>query len=444
MLAVLLLWDPVFNWSISLAGHLAAFFIAAMICQTLLYRARPQAASLTQFYAWMSLGGVLGGIFAAIIAPQIFNSVLEYPLLIVAAFALRPDVRASFKAVWRKEVLLVLGTAIVAGAAYFIMEARSADAGLKFYATVAIVATAALPFLVRRPVRLLGFATVLVLVTGIFPPGQDIVYRGRSFFGVYKVLAADSGTYHLFFHGTTTHGAEQMLANGKPLTGIPEPLAYYHRGGGLGEAIEKVRATRPLHRAAVVGLGIGALSCYVRPGENWTFYELDPLVVRIARNRNLFRSFSMCAANSPVVIGDARLTLHKSAPGLDLLVMDAFTSDSVPVHLLTKEAFALYRAKLSPHGIIVFHVSNRNLELSDVVAQSAAANGMVTALHPSVARSTDLPYRFASEVVIVAQSPADLASLHLGRDWNSLPPRGEIWTDDYSDVLGALLKRLAN
>ena len=233
-----------------------------------------------------------------------------------------------------------------------------------------------------------------------------------------------------------------MFVNGKPLTGKPEPLAYYHRNGALAGAIEAVRAARGLDRVAVVGLGIGALSCYARPHENWTYYELDPLVVKLARDKTLFRSFDSCGKAMPVILGDARLTLHGAKPGLDLLVLDAFTSDSVPVHLLTREAFALYRSKLGPHGIIVFHISNRNLELSDVVAASAAANGMVTMVHPFSHSPTSLPYRFPSEVAVVARSPADLRKLHLGPDWRIRTPSGRTWTDDYSDVLDALIARL--
>ena len=441
VLAVLLFWDPVLNWSLSLVFHLAVFFVAAMVCHTLLYRARPEAAGLTEFYVWMSLGGVIGGIFAALVAPVIFDSVLEYPLLVLAAFALRPDLGKVPLKTWRGDLLFVAFVSLALAAAYFVTQARDPALGLEFYAAAAIAVTAALPFLLRKPAMLLGGAAMLFLVTGIVPPGQDILYRGRSFFGVYKVLDSQHGAYHLFFHGTTAHGAERMIdADGKPARGKPEPLAYYYRGGALGNAIEAARGFHPLHRVSVVGLGIGAMSCYREQGESWTFYELDPLVVRIARDTALFRSFTTCAPNAPVVLGDARLTLAGSKGGNDLLLLDAFTSDSVPVHLLTREAFALYKAKLAGHGVVVFHISNRNLELAQVVAASAAANGMATLIHDGYAQD-NASQKLASEVAVVARSPADLAALKLGPGWKPVRPVARMWTDDYSNILGALLAR---
>lgn len=443
LLAVLLFWDPVLNWGLSLFGHLAAFFVAAMVCQTLLYQRRPDAGNLTEFYVWMSFGGVLGGIFAALIAPAIFNTILEYPLLMLAAFAVRPDLRGVAAKTWLTEISFVAVAAVVITIAYAMSEAHHAGSGLPIYATAVIASAALLPFLPRKPVIVLSLAAILFAVTGFFPPGQNIVYRGRSFFGVYKVLDQDG--YHLFFHGTTAHGAEQVHdAKGRALTGTPDPLAYYYRGGALGNAVEAARAVHSLHRVAAVGLGIGSMSCYRRPGEDWTFYELDPLVVRIAQDRSLFRSLAVCAPGVPVVVGDARLTLKSAPADTDVLILDAFTSDSVPVHLLTREAFALYKSKLSPHGVIVFHISNRNLELADVVAASAAANGMVSAVHYAQTKATR-SRKFSPEVVVVARSNADRAALKLGRDWTPAKPQPgfRTWTDDYSNILGVLLRRLA-
>ena len=444
--AVLLFWPAVINWGVALLGHLAAFFVAAMICQALLFRSRPPAAALTEFYAWMSFGGVLGGIFTALLAPYIFDTVLEYPLLVLSAFAVRPDAWAALRSSWRKDSAFLLIVLALIVAAYFAAIAIRADLGPKYYATAAVAAVVLLPFLVRAPLRFLGIAAMLFLVTGLMPPGQDTVYRGRSFFGVYKVLSKDEGTYHLLYHGTTSHGAEQMLgSDGKPLRGRPEPMINFYRGSAFTQVIDAKHFTSGLHRVGVVGLGIGELSCYRRAGEAWTYYELDPLDLVVARNRKLFRTLSMCAADVPVVIGDARLTLRDAPPGFDLLVLDAFTSDSIPVHLLTREAFALYRTKLSPHGILLVHISNRNLDLSEVVAGSARANGMVAAMHHARAADNHPPYRLASEVAVVARSAGDLAALHLGPAWTPLSPRpgAETWTDDYSDILGALLRRLA-
>jgi len=442
--AVLLFWPASINWGVALLGHLAAFFAAAMICQALLFRSRPPAAALTEFYAWMSLGGVLGGIFTAIVAPFLFDTVLEYPLLVLGAFAVRPDVRAAFAATLKKDAAFVVIVTAVAVAANFAAVSIRADLGPRFYATAAVAGVAALPFLVRMPLRLLGIAAVLLLATSLFPPGQDTIYRGRSFFGVYKVLAVDGGAFHLLFHGTTSHGAEMMRdAHGKPLRGKPEPIINFFRGSAFTEVFDAKRASTGLRRVGIVGLGIGELSCYRHPGESWTYYELDPLDLVVAGNRKLFRTLGVCAPGVPVVVGDARLTLRHAEPGFDLLVLDAFTSDSVPVHLLTREAFAMYATKLSAHGILLVHISNRNLDLSQVVAASAAANGMTAAMHGARAADNRPPYRLASEVAVVAQSQGDMAALHLGPGWRPLEPEPGMatWSDDYSDILGALLRR---
>lgn len=441
----LLLWGPALSWSVSLLAHLAAFFVAAMICHTMLFRRRPDPARLTEFYVWMSLGGVLGGIFAALVAPAIFNTVLEYPILLVAAFAMRPDLRGLAAKMWLSSIRRVLAASAALVVIYIAVKLYNPVWAWKFYALAIIAAAVILAISIRRPVFALSLAAVLFALTCAFPPGQNIIYRGRSFFGVYKVLSENNGDYHLLVHGTTTHGVEQMRdASGASPAGTPAPLSYYYRGGALGNAVEAARGVRVFRRVAAVGLGIGALSCYRHANEHWTFYELDPLVERIARNTALFRSRSACASNSPVVLGDARLTLKDVPRGVDLLILDAFTSDSVPVHLLTREAFALYKSKLSPHGIIVFHISNRNLELSDVVSASAQANGMFVALHK--AHFASPPHTVAPEVAVVAQNRSDLAALKLDANWKSLQaPQGfRTWTDDYSNILGVLLQRLGS
>jgi spermidine synthase len=227
------------------------------------------------------------------------------------------------------------------------------------------------------------------------------------------------------------------------LTSRPEPLAYYYRGGPFFEAIDAMRTREggTIPRVALVGLGIGALTCYRQPRENWTIYELDPLIVDIAHNRSLFRSVSTCAPNVHTVIGDGRLTLRAAKPGIDLLMLDIFSSDSVPLHMLTGEAFALYRARLSAHGMIAFNISNKNMELADAVTASAAANGMVTAVKvaPTPAAHT---LRLRAEIAVVTRSLADMKALKLGPGWRIVEPKSRVWTDDYSDMLSAILAKI--
>jgi hypothetical protein len=270
----------------------------------------------------------------------------------------------------------------------------------------------------------------------------------RSFYGVYKVVDLPPGKYRALFHGTIVHGAEQIRGDdGKPFRGRPQPLTYYYIGGPFDQGIQAVRARAGgmLARVALVGQGVGSLTCERKPGEAWTIYELDPMVAAIARDPSLFRFMTVCAPDTEVVLGDGRLTLRSAKPGMDLLLLDTFSSDAVPLHMLTREAFALYKSRLGPHGVILMNISNRNMQLRDAVAASAAANGMVTAVkrdHRQLDSAHDL--RFQSEIVLVAQSEADLQGLKLGPDWPAVRPSAgtKVWTDDYSNVLDAILANM--
>ncbi|MEJ0028235.1 MAG: hypothetical protein WDN01_19595 [Rhizomicrobium sp.] len=439
LLIVLLLWTGHIGWGLAICGHLAAFFVAAMVCQAELYRRRPAPAQITSFYVWMSLGGVLGGAFAALLAPQIFTTVLEYPLLAVAALLVRPNMWTTPRAAWLKDgaFVLVLGAAVAVP--FLFLEQRAA------YFAVAVMALAVLTaFQGAHPARLIGLAALLFAVTDLYDISQSAVYRGRSFYAVYRAVDIDGGKYRVLYQGTVAHGGEQIRDDrGRALTARPEPLTYYYRGGSYAGAIEAVRARAGgrLARVALVGLGMGALSCESAPGERWTFYELDPMSDTIARDRSLFRSFSTCAPGAATVIGDGRLTLRETAPGIDLLLLDMFSSDAVPTHMLTREAFALYRARLSPHGAIVVNISNKNVRLAEVVAAAAAENGMIT-----VVRRDPVPtphtLHLQAEIGLVARSAEDLKALKLGPGWRVVMPAQRAWSDDYSDIFRAMLAKL--
>ena len=444
VLAVLFLWTAQLNWEISLAGHLAGFFVAAMVCQTELYRRRPAQQSLTQFYVWMSLGGVVGGIFAALIAPRIFSTILEYPLLVLASLLIRPDVWRTPRAVWIKDLVLVACIGIAFALAVLLIASPTA------IFVLAVMATAiGMAFQGGAPARLIGLAALLLAATHFYDPTQNVVMHKRSFYGVYKVVDVPPGKFRVLYHGTIVHGGEQIREdNGNPFRARPQPLTYYYVGGPLDEGILAVRARAGgmLARAGVVGLGVGSLSCERRTGEAWTFYELDPLIAAIAHDRSLFRFMSACAPNAPVVLGDGRLTLRNAKPGMDLLVLDTFSSDAVPLHMLTREAFALYKSRLGAHGVLVINISNRNMELADAVAASAAANGMVTALNldRKQAGTSRETLRFKAEIALVARSDAELKALKLGPDWHVIRPAADtpVWTDDYSNVLDAILTKI--
>jgi hypothetical protein len=294
------------------------------------------------------------------------------------------------------------------------------------------------------------FALVVLALTLTRFQADDAgtLYAARSFFGVHEVVALNEGRYHVLMNGTTLHGAQQMLdANGKPLSGKPEPITYYHQSGGMGQAISAVRAAKggPLS-VAVIGLGTGSLACAATPGETWKFFEIDPIIVDLAKNPDNFSFISQCMPGLEPVIGDARLTIAQETDGLyDLIIVDAYSSDAVPVHLATAEAMAIYKRKLTPNGAVVMHITNRHLDLSDVVVGIADANGMASWVSHSKSDRND-EFIFRSSVVISARDKENVGPIATSENWVSTPPRRDlaVWTDDYSNIVGAFWRGLQN
>jgi spermidine synthase len=288
----------------------------------------------------------------------------------------------------------------------------------------------------------------LFLLVSLYTPGQGTVYQARSFYGVHRVVDIADGRFRLLFHGTTAHGGEQLLADdGSKISDRPSPLTYYYRGGPYSQAIDAARARAGgyLPRVGLIGLGAGISTCHRLEREAWDLYELDPLVIRIARNATLFRAVTACAPDAAIIAGDARLTLQKAKPGYDLLVVDAFTSDAIPVHLLTREAVALYKQKLGPNGVITFNISNRNLELPSVVAASAAANNLVTIVKRDGAKlDVQKSLKLNAEIAMVARSWDDFGTLKDDPSWKRMEatPGQSVWTDDYASIVSALVRKV--
>jgi hypothetical protein len=295
----------------------------------------------------------------------------------------------------------------------------------------------------QRPVRFFGLVILSFAVTALWRPGIAPIETARSFFGVHKVAEIKGGTARLLYHGTTVHGAQRLRNDdGTPVEGAPAPLTYYYFGGPFAEAISAARAVRgSLDRVAVVGLGTGSLACHRKGRERWTFFEIDPEVIRIARDPRRFEFLSKCAPDVPVVAGDARLTLDASTDHYDLIVLDAFSSDTVPVHLLTREAVAGYVSKLTPHGVIVLHISNRHLDLAFVVANVAQSLGLAAFLREDDGAGDFLTtLKGNARLVVLARDRADAGSI--AANWAPLPPdrSSALWTDDYSNILGVMLR----
>jgi spermidine synthase len=267
---------------------------------------------------------------------------------------------------------------------------------------------------------------------------HNVIARERSFFGVYTVKRDPAG-YHLLVHGTTLHGAQRIDAQR-----WREPLTYYHRDGPLGQLFNALGA-RP-RAIGVVGLGVGTVACYRRPGQRWTFYEIDPLIERIARDERYFHYLAECAPDAEIRSGDARLTLQGAPPAAyDLLILDAFSSDAIPMHLITREALALYLDKLAPGGVIAWHVSNRHLDLAPVIGDLAADAGVVAWLQADQpSRAEVAEYRSPSLWIALARRPEHLVPLAGDPRWTRLQGRPDArpWTDDFSNLVGALRWRL--
>jgi hypothetical protein len=431
--------------AVGLGVHLAAFFCAALMCHRALYSARPQPRALTLFYFSMSLGGALGGLFAGLIAPMIFSSIAEYPLLLVAALACRPGAWAAVRSTPPRAGLGLLAAivAILLAGHALLASTGSTDFALK----VAFGGLGALALLVWRngaAAAAVGLAMAMQLTA--LPSLDTAAESYRSFFGVNRVMEVRGGQFRVLVHGTTVHGAIRIrMPDGAPSLGAPKPATYYLPDGPLGDAIAAARATHgTLRHIAVVGLGAGALACHARAGEPITFYEIDPIVARLASDPSRFRYLADCAPQAKLVIGDARLTLAAQTETSDVIVIDAFSSDAIPVHLLTREAIALYLSKLDDHGLLAMHISNDRMEFSGLIARAAADLGLVAYIRRDTNVSPGDPdMRMASAAVILARRQADLGPLRDRSDWRKIEPDPgmRVWTDDYSSILTAIIAK---
>src|SRR5216683_6130269 len=433
------------NLFVLLGGHLLCFFVIAMACHGELARTRPPAPRLTGFYLALSFGGMVGGLFAGLIAPFSFSWIAEYPILVALAALCRAGDEApgSRRGRWYWFALSVVALMLIA-TTYASVEAtqRLDHLRVPIISSVAIAAMIAALVLQDRRWKFAATVALALLLTRILPGERGHVETVRSFFGVHKILATSDGRYHLLMHGTTVHGAQKVLNDdGTPVSGRPQAIAYYHNEGGIGRAIAAVRAGKggPL-RAAVIGLGSAALACASQPGESWKFFEIDQAIVDIARDPKLFSYIQKCQPDLQPVMGDARLTFVKEPDGIyDLIVVDAYSSDAIPIHLATREAMKIYKRKLAPHGAVVVHVSNRNLELASIIVGVANANNLRSWVYfNDPGRNAE--YIFANNVVISARDASDVGRIAHDDAWIARSPDEfqRVWTDDYSNILGAV------
>ncbi len=428
--------------------HLIAIFTLMMACHGELVRLRPVPRRLTEFYFLMSLGGVLGGIFASLAAPFMFSRVLEYPLLIVAAFVI-VGISRSLWTVKNWQPWLAAG--IAPGAIIFLLALGGVDPAVMRY-SLALWLLASIAGIVMARKHLFAQALFLLSIILVYPyvsVEQLAIARERSLYGVSTVYAVENGRFHIMSHGTTEHGSQQWTdSDGARLTTRPEPTSYYYSNGPIGNAIRTVRSRQgQLGEVAVVGLGAGAIACLAMPDESWSYFEIDPVVVKIARDAELFTLLRDCQFNGKIVMGDGRLQLQREPDSkYDLIILDAFSSDSIPAHLLTIEAFEMYFEKLGPDGVLIFHISNKFMDLAAPVDGAAKATGLVAYINildakiwkPNAARHEIMP-----QVVVIGKSLQAVDGFREAAGWQPLRSTSapKAWTDDYADVLGAIWRK---
>lgn len=419
-----------------IALHATLLFVLALACHWELANRRPQARHLTEFYLFVSLGGVLGGGFNTILAPLLFTNTVEYGLAAALACMLRPG---TWGGSIRQRVMDFGWPLLLFGGGMGLMRGARAISGetypYAFLAMILVFVVAGFSFK-GRPLRYGLTAAVLLAAGTRTSMDRTIIEQARSYFGTYDVVYSEEDDSNILFHGTTIHGIQMLDPELRT-----RPTSYYTEAGPLGQMFGLLRSERDGMSVGLVGLGIGSALCYAQPGDSWTVYEIDPLVFTLASNTAYFYHWAQCARRADTVlrIGDARVRIRDEESEFDLLILDAYASDAIPVHLITLEALELYRLRLRPGGVILFHISNRHLALDRVLTALARKTGMSAFIqehHPDNAAG---PRANASVWVALAEGADGLPELQESGLWDPLDAEHPaLWRDDYSDILAVL------
>jgi SAM-dependent methyltransferase len=419
------------NW-ILIGGHLILLFCGALLCHTVLAENRPDPAHLTEFYFWIALGGVLGGVFTATLAPLMFKTVFEYPLLV----ALLPWFRTVKHSKERTAIPIIFGLAMFATWRVFhVTGADTKTEALALAHTALIFACYKFKDHLQR--FAFSFGILILAYAWILPPyieGADRIYTARNFFGVKKVLEDRTTHLRTLLHGNTVHGIES-----RDPARMGQPLSYYHASGNVGEVIDMLRKRGTSQRMAVIGLGSGSMAAYAGPGLHAVFYEIDPSVEKLARD--YFTFLPRCMENCDVQTGDGRLKLAETPDAsFDLLMLDAFSSDSIPAHLMSKEALQLYLTKLKPDGILLFHTSNRYLDVQKLVSALTSDAGLIGFTRYDEAGDLRREGKSNASHLVAARHLEDLDLIAKKPGWTRIdrPADFQPWTDDYSNLLGLI------
>lgn len=436
----------------SIGLHLALFFFAALSCHAQLAALKPAASGLTEFYLLLSAGGALGGFFNAILAPSFFVIPLEYGLALIAALFMRDCMTpeqsfsralGSLRSLSKENIMKFFASTHFLDAFLFVFALFFAVFTDSIAARLVASLVLAYPLLSCMSQRWL-FASLTATILLFFTPGnqwnptlyKDIIHRDRNFFGVIKVADMNDGV-RMLLHGTTNHGTQPL----DPKTAL-EKVSYYGPDSPLSDLFHVLDRRPGRQNVAVLGLGIGVTSCYRKPGRHFDFFEIDPAIVKIAENKNLFTYLSGCGSPYDIIIGDGRLSIKKQPDrSYDLILLDAFSSDNIPVHLMTQDAMTMYADKLRPDGLLVFHVSNNFMDLEPVLAkeaQKAGLQAMGKASSSGKLPGTEIGL-YPAHFVVLAKSNAPLASLKK-RGWSPAHERKgiEAWTDQFSNIISVL------
>jgi hypothetical protein len=409
------------------------------MCHTQLANDRPAVKHLAEYYLWIAAGGALGSFFNVLIAPVLFTSVLEYPLAIVLACLLqRGEHREGDRTSSYLDVIYPAGLYVVTvGLALLATYLRISSSIVNLLIVLGIPLIIVNHFFRARPIRF-ALALCAVMLASVFYTGHTTrtLYVVRNFYGTTRVTTDSEQKINTWYSGNTIHGRQFVDPSRRC-----EPLSYHHENGPLGQVMAVFNAAQANPRVAVIGMGVGAMGAYSKPGQDWTFYEINPDVINLARNSQYFTYMQNCLNGSHTVIeGDARLSLQ-NAPDhhFGLIIFDAFSSDAIPVHLVTQQALDLYLSKLTKGGILVFNVSNRTLDLKPILADLAASRNLISIgfddLKPSSLEGKD-----PSQWVVMARSELEISNLSINSQWQPLNGKkgGRVWTDDFSNILRAI------
>lgn len=420
------------------AVHLGALAVGGCLCHGRLRAMRPEVTRLTEFYLCLSLGGALAGVFHTFAAPVLFDDLHEYPLAIVLACAAMPlqpretdaPRPAPERVLWL--IPLALLALVVFGPRAHVVDADAPRSPL-------LLLSAGLPALVlflasRRPGLFTATAAAVLLAVALRGDGSRLEFRERTFYGIHSVRIDPSGRYRILGHGTTIHGMEALAPDRRG-----EPLAYYHVAGPAGQVFGRLGET--FESVGLIGLGAGSMAAYARPGQRFDFFEIDPTVVAVASNPEWFTFLHGSEGDVRVIVGDGRIRLASQPEAdYDCIVLDAFSSDSVPVHLLTQEAVALYASRLRPGGVLLFHLSNRYLDLAPYAAAAAESLGMACLERQDqmTAGQAVESGRHGSRWLLATADPETIASFRRDVRWVPSRPADRPWTDAHADIVGAL------